>query len=508
MLASISSSVLRGVDGVPVTVEVHVAGGLPAFTVVGLPDAACREARDRVRAAVLSSGLRWPQQRITVNLAPSGLPKAGSGLDLPMAIGVLVASGLLDSQRVADVAFLGELGLGGAVRPVAGIVPLVEALAERTVVVAPRCQAEASIVGRHCVRAAPTLAGVLAALEGSAPWAVGPSPLDRADSAAPISSGDLADVRGQPLARRAVEVAAAGGHHLFLVGPPGAGKTMLAQRLVGLLPLLEPSVALETTKIHSAAGERLPIGGLISWAPFRAPHHGASMAALVGGGSSWLRPGEISLASGGVLFLDELAEFTPAVLDALRQPLEEGRIRLARASGSVSFPARFLLVAASNPCPCGNAGTPQPCRCSVAIRRRYRRRLSAPLLDRFDLRLGVQRLDPERLTIGGPEESSEVVAARVAAARELARHRGVGANRDLAGALLERHAVLGSSGRALLTDALRQQRLTARGVDRVRRVARTLADLAGDAGAELRDEHLSLAMYLRAEPEALLGVEP
>ncbi len=291
MLASISSSVLRGVDGVPVTVEVHVAGGLPAFTVVGLPDAACREARDRVRAAILSSGLRWPQQRITVNLAPSGLPKAGSGLDLPMAIGVLVASGLLERERVDDVAFLGELGLDGAVRAVAGTVPLVEALAPSTVVVAPTCQAEAAILGRHRVRAASTLAAVVAALEGAAEWMPSPSPERGVETPSSWVVGDLAEVRGQPLARRAIEVAAAGGHHLLLVGPPGAGKTMLAQRLVGLLPPLDPSVALETTKVHSAAGERLPAGGLISRAPFRAPHHGASMAALVGGGSSWLRPG-------------------------------------------------------------------------------------------------------------------------------------------------------------------------------------------------------------------------
>ncbi len=501
MLASISSAVLRGVDGVPVTVEVHVGSGLPSFAVVGLPDASCREARDRVRAAVLSSGLTWPMQRITVNLAPSGLPKAGAGLDLAMAVGVLVAAGQLTPGEVAGHAFLGELGLDGVLRPVAGVVPLVDAVLEEAVVVPLAVEEHARVLGRHVVRASATLADTVASLRGQRPWdhaRCQPAPDDP-----PVA--DLADVKGQALARQAVEVAAAGGHHLLMVGPPGAGKTMLAQRLVGLLPELTSEAALEATKVHSAAGERLPPGGLLRRPPFRAPHHNASMAALVGGGSSWLRPGEISLATSGVLFLDELAEFSPAVLDALRQPLEEGAIRVARAHGSVRFPARFLLVAASNPCPCGNAGTAAACRCSDAVRRRYRRRMSAPLLDRFDLRLAVQRPDPDRLVTRSAEESSAVVAARVLAARVHARRRGVTANRELSAAQLECHAVLSRSARAMIGDALRQQRLTARGVDRVRRVARTLADLADQPGPQLDDEHLALAMHLRVDPDALLG---
>jgi magnesium chelatase family protein len=505
VLGSISSAVLRGVDGVAVTVEVHVAGGLPAFTIVGLPDASCREARDRVRAAIVSSGLGWPQQRITVNLAPSGLPKAGSGLDLPMAIGVLVASGSLGAELVRHTAFIGELGLDGSLRRVAGVVPAVEALAEPAVVVPPEGAAEAMVLGRHVVRTAANLASVVAALLGQGPWSDVPA---RGVAPPEEPAGDLADVRGQPLARRAVEVAAAGGHHLLMVGPPGAGKTMLAHRLGGLLPPLDAASALEATKVHSAAGEPLPPGGLLRRPPLRAPHHGASMAALVGGGSNWLRPGEISLATGGVLFLDELAEFSPAVLDALRQPLEEGRIRVARAHGTVQFPARFLLVAATNPCPCGNAGTELPCRCSDAARRRYRRRLSAPFLDRFDLRLAVQRPDPDRLTRSAPEEATASVAPRVAQARAIAATRGVIANRELAAARLDRHAVPSRTARALLTEALRRQRLTARGVDRVRRVARTLADLDGCTCAELSDEHVALAMHLRADVDALLGELP
>ncbi len=501
MLASVSSAVFRGVDGVPVTVEVHVAPGLPAFAVVGLPDASCREARDRVRAAVLSSGLTWPTQRITVNLAPSGLPKAGAGLDLAIAIGVLVANGDLAPGEVTGHAFLGELGLDGVLRPVAGIVPLVDAVHDDAVVVPLAVEQHARVLGRHIVRASATLAHTVASLRGERPWDHAPCQPLPAD---PVVA-DLADVKGQALARQAVEVAAAGGHHLLLVGPPGAGKTMLAQRLVGLLPELVSEVALEATKVHSAAGERLPPGGLLRRAPFRAPHHNASMAALVGGGSAWLRPGEISLATGGVLFLDELAEFSPAVLDALRQPLEEGRVRVARAHGSVQFPARFLLVAASNPCPCGNAGTAAACRCSDAVRRRYRRRMSAPLLDRFDLRLAVQRPDPDRLVARSGEEGSVEVAARVAAARLLARGRGVQANRELSAAQLECHAVLSTAARAMIRDALRQQRLTARGVDRVRRVARTLADLANQPEPLLGDEHLALAMHLRVDPDALLG---
>ena len=497
MIAIIPSATLLGVDGRPLAVEVHVSAGLPVFNLVGLPDAACRESRDRVRAALLSSGLPWPLKRVTVNLAPSGaVRKGGPGLDLPIAVGLLVAAGELPAESVAGCAFLGELGLDGSLRRVPGVVPLVAALDSPAVVVPAACAAEAAVLGRHQVRVASCLGELVACLRGESPW---PEPPPRRPAPVPPRPPDLADVRGQAIGRTALEVCAAGGHHLLLSGPPGSGKTMLACRLPGLLPALGPDDALTATRVHSAAGLPLPGDGLVDRPPFRAPHHTASAVSLIGGGTAWMRPGEVSLATGGVLFLDEMAEFPAPVLDALRQPLEEGVVRVARARASVTFPARFLLVGATNPCPCGQGGPRGACRCTDAARARYARRLSGPLLDRFDLRVVVTRPDVGSLMGGGETESTASVAERVAAARAVARERGVRCNAELPAHRLDELAPLEPGAASLLEHSLRAGWLSARGLHRVRRVARTLADLAGGPH-RLGEEQVCLALGLRAEP--------
>ena len=499
MIATIPSATVLGVDGHPVAVEVHVSNGLPAFNVVGLPDAACRESRDRVRAALLSSDLPWSTRRVTVNLAPSNVRKRGSGLDVAIAVGLLVATGELGADSVSGTAFVGELGLDGSIRAVPGVLSMVDAIREATVVVPRASVAEATVVGRHRVRTAATLRELVDALRGTGPWPEPPDPVPPGPTA---PGPDLSDVRGQRLGRWALEVAAAGGHHLLLTGPPGAGKTLLARRLVGLLPPLGRDQALETTRVHSAAGLELPPTGLVERPPLRAPHHGASAASVIGGGTAWIRPGEVSLAHNGCLFLDEMGEFPVHVLDALRQPLEEGKVRICRARASVSLPARFLLVAAMNPCPCGQGGPPGACRCSDGARARYARRLSGPLLDRFDLRIPVARPDVGELMGGPAGETSAVVARRVARARAMAAERGVGANAELSPPRLDQVAVLSPAARRVLEWRLRAGSLSARGLHRVRRIARTLADLEGSDGL-LSEEHVCAALELRADPPAL-----
>lgn len=459
-----------GVAAPLVTVETHLANGLPAFHIVGLPEAAVRESRDRVRSALVNSHFEFPQRRITVNLAPADLPKEGGRYDLAIAIGILAASGQIPCEPLESYEFIGELALTGALREVAGSLPaaIASGAVGRTIVVPRESGAEAALAGGE-VRLAESLLQVCAELHGR-------EPLPRAqqeEGETVADCADLADVRGQLRARRALEVAAAGGHNLLFYGPPGTGKTMLASRLPGILPPLSNAELVEVAAVYSSAG----LAQLRS-RPFRAPHHSASSTALVGGGSN-PKPGEISLAHRGVLFLDEMPEFPRHALEILREPLENGEVRISRARAQVTFPADFQLVGAMNPCPCGYLGEPR-CRCTPDQIDRYRNKLSGPLLDRIDMQVEVASMSASQLQEAPAGESSAEVRARAAAARARQLDRQGKINAQLKGSELDRFCALGKSEQTLLRHSVEQLGLSARSYHRVLKVARTLTDLAGE----------------------------
>lgn len=503
MLARVWSASILGIDAIKVGVEVDVSGGLPAIVLVGLPDAAVQESRERVKAALKNAGYAFPSRKIVINLAPADIRKQGPMYDLPISIGILAASEQVDSQLLGDYLFLGELSLDGTLKAVAGVLPIAAAAQQMSIrgIVVPIDNAqEASVVKGLEVYGFKHLSEVGQFLCQPQVYQSFKSQKLSPPPSSSVVTLDLQDIKGQNHARRALEIAAAGGHNLIFVGPPGSGKTMLARRLSGILPSLSFGESLEVSQIHSVAGLLKERGYLVIERPFRSPHHSASGAALVGGGS-FPRPGEISLAHRGVLFLDELTEFKRNVLEFLRQPLEDGFVSISRTRQSVVFPAQFTLVASTNPCPCGYYGdSVQACTCSPRQREQYWAKLSGPLMDRIDLQVAVNRLKPEEMTQQSRGETSEIVKVRVMQARERANSRfsqesKILCNAQMQSSHLRQFCQLDSQSVNLLEGAIRKLGLSARAMDRILKVSRTIADLAGDE--EIKTHHLAEAIQYR-----------
>ena len=501
MANTISSMALCGIDGLPVRVEIDLPRRLPATIIVGLPGNAIRESAHRVRSAITSAGFSYPKKRVVVNLAPADLPKVGTAFDLPIAIGSLVADGQVDRTRTSNTVFVGELSLDGGLRPVNGALALAVAAAENgatSIVLPSECGAEASVIEEIEVLTANHLKEVVAWLNEG----ITLQPPDAPPAATPTSTLDLREVRGQHRARRALEIAAAGGHNLLMLGSPGCGKTMLASRMPTILPSITVPEAIEVTRVHSVAGIHPTGAGLVSQRPFRCPHHSISNAGLLG--NARLQPGEVSLAHHGVLFLDEVAEFNRSALELLRGPLEHREVRLSRAKGTAVYPASFSLITAANPCPCGYYGHPtRPCVCSPGVVQRYRNKLSGPLLDRIDLQVWVQPIHPDALVRAKPGESSDQVRMRVNAARNRQRQRvektGVGCNAELSGEAIRSAANPTQQAFEHLRSTMARYSLSGRAWSRILKVSRTIADLEDEQ--RVQEHHIIEASSFRLDLE-------